>query len=236
VKNLLIGLLLGAAAVAAIFKFMDRDHSPDSDSQSAAAIDARATPMQEEPSHTIDATPESPVRADPQAATGRHQESSVAEQPRPGSVAQELKIPGGALDQTPAAPEPMKQLIEAFRIDCQYGPGHGGNWSEGTLNSHSAAWQGGPVTFDTIDLDAGTALLRNSSGLTRTVDGELGVRVHPTDTGLHFTVFAPGGELIVVSVYGALDTQRRNMSVASFHGPYLNHESAQFYGACTLAG
>ena len=125
--------------------------------------------------------------------------------------------------------------MEAFRVDCLYGPGYGGNWSNGVASPHTAAWQGGQITFDTIDLAKGTALLKTTSGLTRTENGELEVSVQATQTGLHFTVFAPGGELIVATVYGTLDAQRRNATVASFHGPHLGNESAQFYGACTAS-
>jgi hypothetical protein len=30
-----------------------------------------------------------------------------------------------------------------------------------------------------------------------------------------------------------IDSQRKNAAVASFHGPHIGNESAQFYGACT---
>jgi hypothetical protein len=238
VKNLVMGFLFGAAAMAVAIVLLRAETPVDLSSRPDVPGE---TPVRSAPSER-----ERPGPVEPAIGTDPAVHPSTAPAVRP-SVADidagvlasapppTVEVPGGALDPYAASRAPLKQLLEAFRIDCQYGPGFGGAWPKGELFPHGAAWQGGPITFDTIDLDAGTARLKNSSGFTRTLDGELEVRVHATDTGLHFTVFAPGGELIVASVYGALDTQRRNAAVASFHGPYLEHESAQFYGACTLA-
>lgn len=142
------------------------------------------------------------------------------------------KIPGASLTPRIAEDDSLERLMETFRVDCLYGAGYGGNWTNGLPSPHTAAWQGGQVIFDTIDLVAGTAMLKTTSGLTRTDSGELEVSVQGTQTGLHFSVFAPGGELIMATVYGRLDAKKLNAAVISFHGPHLNNESAQFYGAC----
>jgi hypothetical protein len=238
VKNLVMGFLFGAAAMAVAIVLL-RPETPvglSSRPEVPVATLVGSAPSERERPGPVEAAIGTTSTAQP--STPHAMRASVADTdagvPASGPPPT-AEIPGGALDEDAASRTPLKQLLEAFRIDCQYGPGFGGRWPKGELLPHGAAWQGGPITFDTIDLDAGTAKLKNSSGFTRTLDGELEVRVHATDTGLHFTVFAPGGELIVASVYGALDTQRRNAAVASFHGPYLEHESAQFYGACTLA-
>jgi hypothetical protein len=238
VKNLIIGFLLGSAVTAAAIALMHRDPparitlptGDEPDARSAGVDAVEGAPAAEPPRSNAVRVP-----AKPSAPAHRPTSDAAGDFVQPTESPAPPDIPGGALDEAGAAREPLEELFGSFRIDCQYGPGYGGRWPEGTLLPHTAAWQGGPITFDTVDLDAGTARLKNSSGLTRTLDGELEVRVHATRTGLHFTVFAPGGELIVATVYGALDAERRNLAVVSFHGPGLDHESAQFYGACTLA-
>jgi len=235
VKNLVIGFLFGAAAMAVAIVVLQPEKSVGTSAQPQVPADMPVSALSSEPAiaATPTPTPTATVQAPVPAVRPRIGDTEISVAP-PGPPPR-AEVPGGTLDAAAASRAPLKQLLEAFRIDCQYGPGFGGRWPKGELLPHGAAWQGGPITFDTIDLEAGTALLKNSSGLTRTLDGELEVRVHPTHTGLHFTVFAPGGELIVASVYGALDAQRRNSAVVSFHGPHLEHESAQFYGSCTLA-
>ena len=51
--------------------------------------------------------------------------------------------------------------------------------------------------------------------------------------GLHFSGFKPDGELLAMTVFGALDQAGRYRAVLSLHGTKFDHESAQFYGWCT---
>lgn len=234
VRNLVFGFLFGiAATAAAIFLFDDADPPATIAAGPDRAADAAASHVAEvrQPAVSVpqprDAGDSSTLLSSP----GLSPPGAAA--PAMSASIRTAEIPGASLESQSDGDPPLKRLLEAFRIDCQYGPGYGGNWSKGLMTPHSASWQGGIITFDTLDLVAGTAMLKTSSGLTRTENGELEVRVQASETGLHFTVFAPGGELIVATVYGSLDAQGKNAAVASFHGPHLNHESAQFYGACT---
>jgi hypothetical protein len=235
-KNLVLGFLSGAL-VAGLCAHLMRDESASTvDSPQSVA----KSPVAHLPGDQAQTRLVSPAALqDSRVPNQERHPSPIAGSSDPRGMGGKAATPNDQFDEIPGgsvtAPTPaLASLFEAFRIDCQYGPGYGGRWPHGALLPHTAAWQGGPITFDTIDLEARTARLKTTSGLTRTLDGELDVRVHATDTGLHFTVFAPGGELIVASVYGVLDAQRRNPAVVSFHGPHFDHESAQFYGACSL--
>jgi hypothetical protein len=231
-KNTIIGFLLGAAAAAIIMTLLDDRHEERADSRDHVETPATFTDVPQPAARATARTPtsERATATRPDSSANLADEGSAAVPPTPIRTA---KIPGGSPGEDQDTNLPLKRLVEAFRIDCLYGPGYGGNWSNGMPSPHTAAWQGGQITFDTIDVASGTALLKTSSGLTRTENGELEVSVQVTQTGLHFTVFAPGGELIVATVYGILDAQRKNAAVASFHGPHIGNESAQFYGACT---
>ena len=232
---MIIGFLLGAAAMAAATFLLGegRDELADSAEQRATSAPVPNLQPRTRGSSADSRQPESIEPTKPASPDVRSSEfASSAVIPGPMRTAE---IPGATLGEKYDSNLALNRLVEAFRVDCLYGPGYGGNWSNGAASPHTAAWQGGLITFDTIDLVNGTALLKTSSGLTRTENGELEVRVQATQTGLHFTVFAPGGELIVASVYGMFDAQRKNAAVASFHGPHLGNESAQFYGACTTS-
>jgi hypothetical protein len=232
-KHLTVGFLTGAAVTAiGALAFMGEGSTTPTDAAVADGSDIRIR-TDDVGARSAPARSSAPLGTEMPTAAPRAPPDEQA--PAPAGRVAVAEIPGASLAVTSDSNGPRERLLEAFRIDCLYGPGHGGNWSKGDLSPHTAAWQGGIVTFDTIDLAAGTARLKNSSGLTRTLDGELEVRAQATDTGVHFTVFAPGGELIVATVYGVLDSQSKHAAVASFHGPHLDHESAQFYGACTLS-
>jgi hypothetical protein len=171
----------------------------------------------------------SPGSATP-VASGPTQAMQQMETPAPTTRAQ-LQLPGGKLESIDG-PQTQK-LLDAFRVDCLFGPGAGGQWPKGTLFPHGAQWQGGLITYDTLNLAENTARLKANAGLTRTEDGELDVRAIATDTGLHFTAINADGELMMTTVFAALDAAGKFRAVVSFHGPNMDNESAQFYGGCT---
>jgi hypothetical protein len=74
----------------------------------------------------------------------------------------------------------------------------------------------------------------NGAGATGTLEGSIAIRVTATNDGLHFSGFNGRGELVAVTVFGALDSAGRYRAVLSMHGSQLDHESAQFYGGCTI--
>jgi hypothetical protein len=171
---------------------------------------------------------------DPMSADRAATRSAAEAEPRV-PLQPELHIPGGKLDAAQIAKsEPLDKLLDAFRVRCTFGAGAGGQWPAGKIFPHTAAWQGGPIDFDTIDLTGSTARLIANTGVTGSVEGVLDVRVTPTATGLHFAAFNPRGDLILTSVYAARDASGAHRAVLTMNGPGLDNESAQFYGSCTL--
>jgi hypothetical protein len=100
--------------------------------------------------------------------------------------------------------------------------------------AHTAAFQGGEIVFQGVDVASGAAEMTGTQGATGSLQGETDVRVTATDSGLHFSGFTPRGELVLTSVYGAVDSSGRYLAVMSRHGTALAHESAQFYGNCDI--
>jgi hypothetical protein len=145
-----------------------------------------------------------------------------------------LALPGGTRDvQDGGDAAPIDKLLDSMSVYCTFDAGAGGYWPQGKVLAHTAAWQGGPLEFDAINLVDHTALMTRHPWPSAAPEGTpLGVTA--TDSGLHFSGFKPDGELIVATVYGALDSEARYRAVVSLHGPRLNHESAQFYGWCTV--
>jgi hypothetical protein len=76
--------------------------------------------------------------------------------------------------------------------------------------------------------------MKGTTGSTGTLDGSIDIRVTATNIGLHFSGFNGRGELIALTVFGALDSAGHYLAVLSMHGSALEHESAQFYGGCTI--
>ena len=118
-------------------------------------------------------------------------------------------------------------------VYCQFDAGAGGQWPRGRILAHGAAWQGGPLEFDAINLVEQTAQMTRNPWTAASPEGTP-LRVTATNSGLHFSGFKPDGELIAVTVFGALDSEERHMGVVSLHGTNLDHESAQFYGWCSV--
>ncbi|MEE8093602.1 MAG: hypothetical protein V3T47_05135 [Gammaproteobacteria bacterium] len=131
----------------------------------------------------------------------------------------------------------FENLIDPTRIRCVFDPGGGGSWTNGTLNVYDGAYQGGPIVYDSVNIDSGTARMTGSVGATGSRTGEVDVRITATGTGLHFSGFMPDGTLVVTTIFGAMDGLGRYIAVMSRHGgrfpiPPFPYISSQFYGAC----
>jgi len=145
----------------------------------------------------------------------------------------ELLMTGGAREPNPSArTAPLNALLNSIRVRCDFGPGGGGNWPNGNSQVHTAAWQGDEIVFESVDLEAEKAEMTGTQGATGSSAGKTDVLVTATDTGLHFSGFTPRGELVVTSVFGAVNGSGRYLAVMSRHGTQFDHESAQFYGSC----
>jgi hypothetical protein len=146
-----------------------------------------------------------------------------------------LEIPGGKLgEQSFGDIAPLDKLLNSMSVYCTFDAGAGGQWPQGRILAHTAAWQGGPLEFDSINLAEHTAQLTRHPWTTTMSDSATTLWVTATDTGLHFSGIKPDGELLATTVFGALDSEGRHRSVLSLHGARLDHESAQFYGWCTV--
>jgi hypothetical protein len=237
-KKLLIGFVVGAVA-GGVFGFYLR---PGGARQSDTPVAAGANVTTPKIARTAagDTGTDNGARQPGPAATkssarGTAAATPAATQPgQPGAPRAELQLSGARLDADRAAGEPpADKLLDSPDAYCVFDPGAGGQWPKGTLLSHTAAWQGGPIEFESIDLAANHAQM-NGAGVTGTLEGSIGIRVTATDDGLHFSGFNGRGELVAVTVFGALDSAGKYRAVLSMHGSQMDHESAQFYGGCTI--
>jgi hypothetical protein len=160
----------------------------------------------------------------------------VPPNPTAPSVANEAKtlaIGEGAVNENPAARSKiLNGLLNSSSLGCDISAAQGAMWNGGTARVHSISYQGGPFAYQAINLEAGTATMTGSAGVTGSADGELAVKVTPTDGGLNFTGFTRSGDLLIVTVYAALDASGHYRTVMSRHGSRMANESAQFYGTC----
>lgn len=178
------------------------------------------------------------VSHESQAAAATAEQSPSVPLPQPASdldvqAGSALAMSGAQLAADPASrPAELAALLRAVSIDCEFGPGGGGQWPNGKLNVHGASWQGGPIAFEAVDIEAGTAQMQGSVGATGSLDGKSEVRATAANQALHFSGITPKGELVVVSVFAKTNEPSRHLAVISRHGTQLDHESAQFYGTC----
>ncbi len=133
------------------------------------------------------------------------------------------------------ADEILSALLNPTDVRCEFDAGNGGNWPTATLNVHDAEWQGGPLSFQAVNLDAGTAQMVGTVGATDSLDGTIEARAIPTRIGLHFLALTQNGYLITTTVFSERDDSGRFVAVMSRHegarGAILT-EGAQFYGTC----
>jgi hypothetical protein len=121
-------------------------------------------------------------------------------------------------------------LDDSVGVRCIFGPGNGGHWPDGKLTVGGAAWQGGPVEFQSINYDAGTAQMVGQ--VTRSPTGEVPATITTSDSDVTFTGRAANGTLTVVSIFGKFDNAGHHTAVMSLHDGKYELDIAQFYGAC----
>jgi hypothetical protein len=132
---------------------------------------------------------------------------------------------------TPSSLTPtLDDLLASANIRCTFGPGNGGSWPQGKLTVGDAAWQGGPVDFQSIDYEADTAQMLGSVARSRT--GQVPVTVSTTSSGLNFTGVAANGTLTLVTMFSRFDNAGHHTAVLSMHDGTQDIDTAQFYGVC----
>jgi hypothetical protein len=131
----------------------------------------------------------------------------------------------------PSSPAPtLDDLLDSVNIRCTFGPGNGGTWPHGKLTVGNAAWQGGPVDFQSINYDDGTAQMLGNVARSRT--GQMPVTVFATRSGVNFTGTAANGTLTVITMFSRFDTAGHHTAVLSMHDGQFDMDTAQFYGVC----
>ncbi len=129
----------------------------------------------------------------------------------------------------------LSSLLAPADVYCEFGIGNGANWPNATLNVYEAEWQGGPVSFQAVNLDAGTAQMAGTVDATDSLTGTIAARVIPTASGLHFLALTPNGYLITATVFGERDETGRFIAVMSRHEGEVGQiytTGTQFYGVC----
>jgi hypothetical protein len=130
-----------------------------------------------------------------------------------------------------AVKDPLADLLDSMTIWCRFDPGNGAWLREENISMYELAYQGGPISYDSIDIDSGTARMTGSAGATGSREGVLDVLVTATRAGLHFSAFNSREELNVTTVFGAVDQHGRHLAVMTTHGARADG-SYQTYGAC----
>jgi len=230
---------VGASAVAAYLVWpVDIDSRPSTHTSSAESAGALLPPRPQAetnasvPASVTHVSPPGSMAPTPQERTSIEQGPALAAKAVPAPA---LELPGGKLNAQPSGDSvPLDKLLNSMRVRCVFDRGAGGYWPSGKLFPHTAAWQGGPIEFESVDILDNRARLTGDPGVTGTLEGVTEIRVTATGSGLHFSGFKPDGELFATTVFGALDSDGRYLAVMSTHGTSLDHESAQFYGACSL--
>ena len=132
-------------------------------------------------------------------------------------------------------PDPS-ELQKLSRISCEFTDGfnNGSVW-EGKLQQGGASWQGGPIVYEMIDPENGTAQMIGNAGATGSLEGRADARVMSRPNRVEFLSDLKNGQLVLTTVYAQLHERGGYIAVMSRHeghnGPFSSYGS-QFIGAC----
>lgn len=185
----------------------------------------------------VSAQDTNPPTAAPAVTMGVNGQTHDVEVPAP-SGGRALTFSGrkqGAEDAKVANASDQNTLVQQTRITCEFASGYNnGFFWEGKLTSGSAAWQGGPLTYDVIDAEAGTAQLFGSVGATGSMEGQAEAHVAVAANRAEFLSTLPNGHVVLTTVFNERDEQGRHIAVMSRHegarGPGIF--GSQFLGWC----
>jgi hypothetical protein len=139
---------------------------------------------------------------------------------------------GASAGEGTADKDPLADLLSSVTIWCRFDPGNGAQLQDGNITMYELSYQGGPISYDSINIESGTARMIGSAGATGSPEGVLDVLVTATRSGLHFSAVNSRGELTVTTVFGAVDKHGRHSAVMTTHGTHAFNGSYQAYGAC----
>ena len=130
----------------------------------------------------------------------------------------------------PSDDAPLTGLLSAEKISCRFDPGDAARTNGPNISMYELHDR--PVTYDSIDITAERARMTGGIGATGSREGVLDVQMVATHAGLHFSAVNSRGELLVTTVFGALDESDRHWAVMTVHGRQADDASFQVYGAC----
>jgi hypothetical protein len=216
------------------------NHEATSSKAVVTALELKsASPSQSSPNEAARAADSSPAAS----ADATTREKAVAADPDSTTMILSPLHSGDSAESesnTPAdadrAEKAREDLKHAMMIRCDFKPGATGYWQNQKLDVSLFQWQGGPITFEVVDLGAGTARMLGSDGATGSQAGVIDVMVTATSTGLHFSAFTPTRVLVVATVFANLDASGNYRAVMSRHGSptFLENISEQNYGSCDI--
>jgi hypothetical protein len=130
----------------------------------------------------------------------------------------------------------FSELQKLNRISCDFTDGfnNGFVW-EGKLQQGGASWQGGPIVYEMIDPENGTAQMIGNAGATGSLEGRADARVMSRPNRVEFLSDLKNGQLVLTTVYAQQDERGGHIAVMSRHegqnGPFSSYGS-QFIGSC----
>jgi hypothetical protein len=176
----------------------------------------------------IASTPVEPAKQPaPRQASGAEASSSVTDEVGNSSDAGPIEL----VANQPSDDAPLTGLLTAEKISCRFDPGNAARVN-GPNNISMYELADRPITYDSIDITAGKARMTGSVGATGSREGVLDVQMVATHAGLHFSAVNSRGELLLTTVFGALDEGNRRWAVMTVHGSQADDGSFQVYGSC----
>jgi hypothetical protein len=130
----------------------------------------------------------------------------------------------------PSEDAPLTGLLNSEEISCRFDPGNASRVNGPNISMYELADR--PITYDSIDITAGKARMTGSVGATGSREGVLEMQMVATHAGLHFSAVNSRGQLLVTTVFGALDEGDRRWAVMTVHGRQADDGSFQVYGSC----
>ena len=244
-----IALALASTVVAAAmiwfgFDQLDGGAVPSSASTarpiSRSTSDRHGEPSTDDPPSSGPSFPKTESQVEAPSRTEGHAPASAdiarqnQQQVAPTGVKIDKLIPqtadGTDADARAKDPDAEESLGRSGRIVCEFSAGNDIGAFDGQLRSASASWQGGPITYDPIDFDAGTAQMIGSVGATGSTEGHADARVILRGPRLEFLVPLSSGGIVLTTVFGERRDKGGYVAVMSRHEG-LRSQGAGTYGA-----
>jgi hypothetical protein len=216
-RNDIVRILLGACAGASLTWFAVLAFQHDGGSQPARAADTKPGAASVTRPSLQPASERRPsiIPANAHTAAPAFSPNRPPASPQPGdqevvarpSSHRNLALTTGTLDPSPSSRSPqLNALLNSISIRCDFDAAGGGNWSTGKATAHGVSYQGGPIVYQSVDLDSGNAQMTGSTGAT----GSL------TDTERRSTTNQPSSTVLATRACPTTPDTREQRSEARF--------------------